>query len=193
MSWARREPGDPVAEAIWESLEIVPAIAITRDDVLGLGKDPELVARFDDTLFGLGDDAYVATLDIQHKIHCLNELRKMAFADYGEDAPEKKVHGQMWWIHLRHCTDMLAQDIMCHADADLVTYNWVDSQSSPFPDFSINRKCRDFRTLFEFVDERSVDSDKYERLMKKPKDAQQIPNEPGYYAKVSQLRGGKQP
>lgn len=184
MHWAWREPGDSAGEAMWESFELLPMIPITADEVRGLGKDPETVARFDDELFGHGDDAYIASLDIQHKLHCLNELRKMAFEDYGDDNAEKKAHGQVSWIHLRHCTAMLAQDLLCHADADLFTYNWVDSQRFPFPDFAINRKCRNIDDVFAYSNERQLDPDKWS-LMRKPDGVHQVPNEPGYYAKVS--------
>lgn len=183
MHWAWREPGDEVGEAMWESFELMPIIPITAAEVRGLGKDPETVTRLDDELFGQGEDAYLATLDIQHKIHCLNELRKMAFEDYGEDTPAKKAHGQMWWIHLRHCTAMLAQDLLCHADADLITYNWVDSQKFPFPDFSINRKCRNIDDVFAYSDAHQMDADKWSQI-RKPKGVHHVPNEPGYYAKV---------
>lgn len=134
-SWSRLPFGDPVGEAMWESFERVPPFPITREQVVALGKDPETVARLEDDYWGMGDDMYIASLDIQHKVHCLNELRKMAFADFGDDAPKKKTHGQLWWIHLRHCTDMLAQDMLCHADADLVTYNVRTSHGSIFCHF----------------------------------------------------------
>ena len=104
-SWSRKEIGDPEAEAVWETFELIDTFPITRDDVIALGKDPETVVRYPDENFGLGAEAYVAALDIQHKIHCLNELRKMAFIDYGKTTPSGKAHGQLWWIHLRHCLE----------------------------------------------------------------------------------------
>ncbi|KAL8687911.1 MAG: hypothetical protein Q9224_005018, partial [Gallowayella concinna] len=121
-SFSRLEPGAQTDE-IWETFEPLNVFPISRADVLGLGKDPNLAVRFPDDIFGLGDDAYMAGYDSLHKTHCLNELRQMTFADYGATAPVKtKQHGRLWWIHLRHCVDMLMQDQLCHADADVITF-----------------------------------------------------------------------
>jgi hypothetical protein len=103
------EPGNPIAEAMWESFEDMHTFPITRDQVLALGKDPRTAARYDPEYWGMGDDAYIAALDSQHKMHCLNEIRKAAFAEYGQEKPPKVVHSQLGWIHLRHCMDMLTQ------------------------------------------------------------------------------------
>ncbi|CAF9918292.1 MAG: hypothetical protein ALECFALPRED_000637 [Alectoria fallacina] len=181
-SWSRKEIGDPEAEEIWDAFEFAETFPISYADVVALGKDPETVTRYPNEKFGLGEEAYVASLDIQHKLHCLDELRKMTFADYGESTPKKKAHGQLWWIHLRHCFDMLTQDMLCHADADLITYRWMDTQPDPFPDFSINRKCRNLDEVLQYRDEHKVDDEKY-TAMKKPKsEITQVPAEPGYYA-----------
>ena len=110
------------AEKVWETFEKFDTFPITYDDIIALGKDPDTAVRYPNENFGLGEEAYVASLDVQHKIHCLNELRKMTFADYNKSAPKKKVHGQLWWIYLRHCVDMLTQDILYHTDADIVIY-----------------------------------------------------------------------
>ena len=181
-SWSRKEIGDPEAEAIWETFEQIRTFPITRDDVIALGKDPETVVRYPDEDFGLGEEAYIAALDIQHKIHCVNELRKTAFSDYGKMTPRKKAHGQLWWIHLRHCLDILTQDMICHADADLVTYRWMDTQPYPFPDFSVNRQCRSINNILQYRDEHKVDVDKYLAMQKPKSNITQVPSEPGYYA-----------
>jgi hypothetical protein len=166
---------------MWESFEEMPTFPITREEILALGKDPETSARFPDGEFGLGDEAYIASLDVLHKIHCLNELRKMTFADYGEDTPTKKGHGRLWWVHLRHCVDMLTQDTICHADADLITYRWVDTQDKPFPDFSINRQCRSLDAVLEYRDEHMVDMEQYVSMEKPESGVTTVPMEPGYY------------
>ncbi|KAL8651198.1 MAG: hypothetical protein Q9226_004809 [Calogaya cf. arnoldii] len=178
-SFSRLEPG-PQTDNVWENFEPLNAFPITRADVIGLGKDPSVAVRFPDDIFGLGEEAYMAGYDSLHKTHCLNELRKMTFEDYGESAPIKKQHGRLWWIHLRHCVDMLMQDQLCHADADIVTFTWVDTQSHPWADMSINRKCRSWDQLMQWSQGRYVDLEKVKKITK-PEDAVVLPFERGYY------------
>ena len=175
------EPG-PEADAVWEVYEPIVMFPLTHSDVVQLGKDPSTAARFPDTHWGLGPDTFMGSLDVLHKIHCLNELRKMTFQDYTDEAmaEPKRKHSQVWWVHKRHCVDMLAQDLMCHADADVLTYNWMDTQIHPFPDFSINRKCRDWDGLMSWLEDRKVDMEKW-YTMEKPSDQTHVPAEEGYY------------
>lgn len=183
-SWSRKEIGDPEAEEVWDALEFSATFPISHDDVIALGKDPKTAARYPNGEFGLGEEAYIAALDIQHKIHCLNELRKEAFVDYGESVSKKRAHGQLWWIHLRHCLDILTQDMICHADADVVTYRWMDTQPNPFPDFSINRQCRSLDDVLQYRDEHKIDFEKYTAIEKPKSGITQVPAEPGYYASM---------
>lgn len=184
-SFSRAEPGEPAAEAIWEALEMSAMFPISREQLLKTGKDPSTAVQFADSIFGLGDEAYVASLDVQHKMHCLNELRKSTFANYpGQDQQyfsgndhdwsyRNSTHSKLWWVHLRHCVDVLAQDLMCHADSEVMTYTWRDMNGGgpatgleglvPYPEMSINRKCRDWGQLMEWQDERKVDAALYAR------------------------------
>jgi hypothetical protein len=75
---------------------------------------------------------------------------------------------------------MLLQNIMCHADADIVTYRWTETQSNPFPDFSINRKCRDFGVLERWQREHTADVE-WDVTLKKPHDVVGVPMEKGYW------------
>ena len=178
-SWMREEPHQPRIEAIWESFEpgFEYSFAITREDVLGLGKDPDLAV----TLPRESDpNKYIASFDSLHKTHCLNELRKMTFEDYGAAVVEKHKHGKFWWVHLRHCVDMLMQDRLCHADTDMIIYNWVDTQKYPWPDMSINRRCRSWDQLMEWGREHVVDRESMEGLVK-PEGVVELPFERGYY------------
>ncbi|KAL8813118.1 MAG: hypothetical protein Q9223_007125, partial [Gallowayella weberi] len=180
LSFSRLEPG-PQTDEIWETFEPLNVFPISHADIVALGKDPNLAVRFPDHIFGLGDEAYMAGYDSLHKTHCLNELRKMTFEDYGAEAPvEKKKHGRLWWIHLRHCVDMLMQDQLCHADADVITFTWVDTQSHPWADMSINRKCRSWEQLMAWGQDRYVDLQKVKNYTK-PADAVVMPFERGYY------------
>ncbi|KAI9691681.1 MAG: hypothetical protein M1822_007753 [Bathelium mastoideum] len=180
-SWMRAEPSEEVDE-LWEAYEPKDVFAVTADDVRSLGYDPAHVVKFEDDYWGLGDDAYMAGFDMLHKTHCLNELRRMTFEDYGQPKGfyKEKHHGKLWWIHLRHCVDMLMQDQLCHADADVILFHWVDTQSYPWPDLSVTKKCRNWDQMLEWGTSRYVQYDKLVG-MTKPKNAHIIPFERGYY------------
>ena len=177
-SWMRQEPS-PEVDAMWEAYEPMDEFSISREEVVGLGKDPDMAVRLDDR-FGEGPDRYLASFDMLHKTHCLNELRKMTFEAYGTKEPVRKRHGRFWWVHLRHCVDMLMQDQVCHADADVITYNWVDTQQYPWPDLSVNRKCRSWDQIIQWGRDRYLQFDLL-RGFTKPEGVKQLPFEPGYY------------
>ncbi|KNG80950.1 hypothetical protein ANOM_011107 [Aspergillus nomiae NRRL 13137] len=169
VSIAREEPS-PENDAAWAQYEKVLTHIVSREDILTLGKDPETVARFHNDYWGMGDNAYMVQLDVMHQIHCLNLLRKAAFADYPGYNTSVEAKDDMWWIHLGHCTDMLLQNIQCNANTEVLTLAWVDDRKAPWPDFSVNRKCRDFQALVNWQRENAVDPDKFDR-MPIPRDA----------------------
>lgn len=72
ISIARQFP-NAEADAIWEDdIELIRPIPVTREQIIKMGKDPDTVAKLEDEVWGLGDNAYVAALDIFHNLHCLN-------------------------------------------------------------------------------------------------------------------------
>jgi hypothetical protein len=87
---------------------------------------------------------------------------------------------QLWYIHFEHCIDILMQNIMCTANIDLITMNWMETQSNPFPDFSINHQCRGFEALVEWRKENIVDIEKW-IAMEKPEHVRQVRAPKVYY------------
>ncbi|OOO06786.1 Protein of unknown function DUF3328 [Aspergillus oryzae] len=168
VSIAREEPG-PENDADWEQYETIRTHIVSREDILRLGKDPDTVMRFDNDYWGFGDDAYMVQLDVMHQIHCLNMLRKAAFHDYpgyvptGAHTDANNTHASRW-THLGHCVDILLQNIQCNANTEVITLAWVEGRTQPWPDFSVNRKCRDFEAIYKWQLENSVDAGKFDRM-----------------------------
>lgn len=176
-SIARQEPGPKIDDA-WAYFELVRTHVITKNDVIELGKDPKTVARFDNDYWGFGEDAYMAQMDVFHQIHCLNMLRRAAFAGHGIKRPMK--HSKIAKIHLGYCTDILMQSLMCNANTEMLKLDWIESQTSSFPDFSVHRKCKDINSLIKWRDDHRVDIEKY-RAMKKPAEAYNFPLPDEYF------------
>lgn len=90
-----------------------------------------------------------------HQIHCLNMFRKLAHMSY---------YGEFWTQtldfplqeHVGHCQYMLLQTLMCHSDLEVITFNKVKGTPGPFPDFSVDRKCRNFDDILEWKESNQV-------------------------------------
>jgi hypothetical protein len=91
-------------------------------------------------------------------------------------------HPELWTLHLNHCVDILMQSIQCSGNTALVPMVWQETQTIPFPDFSINRQCRDFDTLVEWRKENTLDMDKYVEFVKKPEGVKQALQDEAYFA-----------
>ncbi|KAG5917845.1 hypothetical protein E4U61_002387 [Claviceps capensis] len=84
LSIARQFP-NPAADAIWtQDIELIRPISVTREQIIKMGKNPDTVAKLEDDIWGLGDDAYVAALDLFHNLHCLNVLPHICVMSFEE-------------------------------------------------------------------------------------------------------------
>ncbi|WXC61670.1 hypothetical protein SNK03_007544 [Fusarium graminearum] len=177
--WRNSVKPDPAVDEAWEDLENIRVFPITENEVRRLGKDPELLVKFPPE-YGLGDNAYMAQIDMFHQIHCLNLLRHLAWAEYHRNGTAKKPFSELHWIHVSHCTDILMQNLMCNGNLDIITFNWVETQTNPFPDFGVNHQCRDFDAIYEWQDKHSVPKE-WGRNVTRPSGAKQIPISEEYY------------
>ncbi|KAI0009997.1 hypothetical protein F4779DRAFT_639808 [Xylariaceae sp. FL0662B] len=147
--------GQPSREVdrAWDRIQEAMILGVTREDVTRVGKNADKAVPFDPA-WGLGGDIYMAEVDVFHQIHCLNVLRKALITNYDY------YWGRKWGFeppldfktHLRHCTSLLLQGLMCHADVEVITHEWNEEQPWPFPDFGVVKQCRDFDALLEWAE-----------------------------------------
>ncbi|KIN08640.1 hypothetical protein OIDMADRAFT_107231 [Oidiodendron maius Zn] len=100
---------------------------------------------------GLGDHAYMAQVDVFHQLHCLNQLRKLIYPEYYNYAPSNLHHPDIWFVHLNHCVNIIAQNLMCSENTDFITLQWVEAQFYPYPDFNVYHQCRDIDSLLDWT------------------------------------------
>ncbi|KAK6351282.1 hypothetical protein TWF718_004447 [Orbilia javanica] len=158
-----RLPPSPEVDAAWDYVSEGAIFTISAQDVIKLGKDPSQTVRVPAS-FGFPPDTHLAQLDSVHQIHCLNALRKAVFFEYYYG--KKKTIDRLYWIHLSHCAGIVLQNLMCQANLDVITMNWVKTQKKPFPDFSINKKCRDFGVIKKWQDERKLNEELLEKMVR---------------------------
>ena len=91
------------------------------------------------------------SLEVFHQLHCLNFLRQSTHMEYYrsrvisfQDEPETVR------THIDHCIEMLRQSIMCQSDLGVLTYNWVEVQENPWPNFNTQHQCRDFEKVLQW-------------------------------------------
>ncbi|RDW63337.1 hypothetical protein BP6252_10882 [Coleophoma cylindrospora] len=167
------------ADKIWAEIELTRTIPITADEVRKLGKDPATVAKFEDSFWHLGPDAYMAQIDVFHQLHCLNSLRKLAYPEIYGEPNTSTTFPELFLVHHNHCIDILMQHIMCQASPEMYTMQWVETQTYPFPDFSINKKCKNFWGLVDWRKENGVDTDMWLK-MRKPDGIEEVPLPPEF-------------
>lgn len=164
-----RQPPSPDVDAAWERIGSLLPHVISTEDVIKLGKDPTKTARWTED-WGFGPEAHVAEVDVLHTIHCLNAIRrdvhwKHYFGDVYPDGEFPPLHK----VHTDHCIHVVLQNLMCGATADLVTEPWVEGQITPFPDFSVNKKCRDFGAILRWHEETAIrDTERYSKMRPPP-------------------------
>jgi hypothetical protein len=156
----RADPS-PEVDMAWDliSTEGLEIVTIPSSAIYLSGKDPSSAVRAPPS-WNRGTDAYLAQIDVFHQIHCLNELRKEIYSDYyyGEHNIPSALHRE----HKKHCVHMLLQNLMCHADVEVIPHYWVhnekipDPKTRPFPDFNVVKLCRNFDALLGWAKDSAV-------------------------------------
>ncbi|KAH7309853.1 hypothetical protein B0I35DRAFT_359656 [Stachybotrys elegans] len=158
----RGAPSDEV-DALWESIADIGIVLISGEDVHRLGKDPAKTVKAPKH-WGYGENIHLAQIDGQHRLHCLNVLRKWAHYDhyfrptYGDDA------GLLQNSHRDHCLVLLLHSLTCQPSLDVITHNWVDTQPYPVPDFNMNRKCKNHDKIMDWQSHNRITMEQWDEI-----------------------------
>jgi hypothetical protein len=174
-----RQPPSAEVDAAWSRLATLSPIPLSADDVLRLGGNPKETARFPE-IFGLGDDAHVARLDVFHLIHCLDAVRRDVYFDYYYSEKYPNGPDEAHYVHVTHCISMLLQNLMCSAPLTPTLHYWADTSQEPSPNFSDNHQCRDFDAILEWQEANSVELTYYRSIIERPANVKVIIMPPEY-------------
>ncbi|GLB07147.1 hypothetical protein AtubIFM57258_002470 [Aspergillus tubingensis] len=161
----RQEPSIEIDRA-WAALYDTRPIALTRSQVLAMGKDPAEAVRIPPS-WGRGNDSYFGRIDAFHQMHCLDALRREAYFGhyYGAKYPGGlNTTSEMHRLHLSHCVWLLAQNIMCSANTDVYTHIWTDTLDHAWPDFNIQHQCKSYDTILDWQRRNALDEDDFVAL-----------------------------
>ncbi|KAJ9363087.1 hypothetical protein DTO280E4_2836 [Paecilomyces variotii] len=156
-----RAPPGPEVDAAWSYISLgMGVFSLPEHEALKAGLEKGDV-RIPPGYKGSGE--YMASVEVNHQLHCVNFLRKAAWFNYPyyrNQGSEFSDSGAELENHLYHCTEMLRQVLMCNADAGIYGYKYVKGREQrPYPDFSTPHRCRNFDTVLEWAYARRIEGD----------------------------------
>jgi len=85
-----------------------------------------------------------------------------------------------YWVHQKHCLDILRQELMCTGSLNLYRLIWQEHQERPIPDFTIHRQCRRWDDILDWQEKHQISYEDTIRLdhMRKPEGEYAYPMPP---------------
>ena len=161
-------------DAAWRKIAHPTWITISEADARSLGKDPKILVGPPEE-WEMGSDRDIAMLDLNHQLHCLNQLRQLAFHPDTSTGPREDFKREHWM----HCVHILYQNIMCVGSTEVITYNWRETQKFPVPDFDVPKVCRNSEVLLDFQErERVLHMNAMREKMRRPENEVVLPLPP---------------
>ncbi|KAF9005459.1 hypothetical protein BDQ17DRAFT_1540840 [Cyathus striatus] len=170
-----RGPPNPGVDAAWNRItKNIHPIRLSEVERLKAG----IPASLSHVKFQQEDGGgYMAALESNHQLHCLNMLRKYTYREYYEPIDQMfEAKAKELRSHLDHCIEMLRQRLMCTADTGIITFHWVHGWRSPYPNFSTEHTCRNFEKIAAWNYEHAVHID--ESHVTRFGDAEDLPEPP---------------
>ncbi|KAI1079888.1 hypothetical protein F5B20DRAFT_580684 [Whalleya microplaca] len=117
------QPPSSELDSTWNDLLYALHIRVSGDEMIRLGLNTTNRVQVN-----RGD--YFAALGVFHYLHCLNNLRMVVHWDYY--GPKMANFGSQEAFgkeHSDHCIDVLRQAVICHANVQVNTAEWVDEDN----------------------------------------------------------------
>jgi hypothetical protein len=159
----------PETSAAWDELSTNQYVVLTTEELLEMGNDPSTALRVPDE-YSNGTDAYIASVAVLHRLHCLNFLRQGVYFDYyfGNLFPGGNLNHEHQG-HVNHCLEVLRQDLICRASTDIIPFAWYDNDEKAV-DYSLNRKCGNIDGIRDWAATRAISFNPFD--VERPKDQQ---------------------
>ncbi|KAJ6597469.1 hypothetical protein DFH09DRAFT_1356731 [Mycena vulgaris] len=139
----------PEIDAAWDRISVdVKPTRLDKSILQKIGKEetPSLVKFREEDGGG-----FMASYETFHQLHCLNFLRKYTYHEHYEKFDHSfQEKPATFRAHLDHCIEMIRSNLMCASDVGLITYEWVQNWTMPYPDFNTVHQCRDFDAIMEW-------------------------------------------
>ncbi|KAI1173834.1 hypothetical protein F4777DRAFT_600156 [Nemania sp. FL0916] len=133
------EPAKPTVDEAWENLLRYSLSAVKLD------AQPSPVK----ILLQGSQGESVLMLDIFRSLGCMNTIRQYLYREYyGAQAPTQH--------QLNECIDQVRQALMCHLDIALGSYSWKEGETKPWPNFVIERECRNWDDIERWARDNSA-------------------------------------
>lgn len=132
---------------IWHEIKPTTMVAVSNPARYGLhggGKMWENPNEFDDTA-----EAY--TVSVMHHLHCLGNIKQ-----YFHNARRGEVMTDDELAHLSHCTEVLRQAIMCHADLALERPTDTSVWPQRVSGWGNDHRCRDWDAVIAAVKKHAI-------------------------------------
>ncbi|KAJ2894416.1 hypothetical protein MKZ38_007556 [Zalerion maritima] len=161
----------PEVDAAWSRISGAQAVTITEAEARRLGLDPRTLWPMPESILPPSsrqpspslspsrEKHYMAMPDVFHQTHCLNQMRRSFFPEYYGDLRAKyssPSHEFPFEDHFLHCQYLLLNVLTCHADLEMVTFNKVKGTEGPFPNFAVDRKCKNFHDVLDWKERNQV-------------------------------------
>ncbi|KAK4216300.1 hypothetical protein QBC37DRAFT_338389 [Rhypophila decipiens] len=148
-------PPSKELDRAWDKLLYALNVRVSPDELDMINENSTNRVRVED-----GD--YAAVIGVYHHMHCLNNLRRIVHWDYyGPLLAKAKGFNPEGYTkeHSGHCIDSIRQALMCHANTDIYTIEWVDDDAFPVaPDLRSKAvaKCVDWNHLDSWARQRAL-------------------------------------